>query len=243
MHKTARFDWSTLDRQSLYDMLWETRKEIINKKLSPTKIRNLLNKQIKKSIPVRVYKKADVSVESGWIYVGGTYYSEYDKSKKICIDVNFAYSPFDEHIILTRNKFSRICKSFADVILHEIIHMRQYRRRKFKIIPDYESNAEMDELRREQRYLGCDDEIDAYAFNIACELLDKCNNNKKQMLKYINYQHKNSRIKSTSLKSYLKAFEYDHNHPVIKKLKKKVIRYIPNAELGKPYKNKDWISH
>jgi hypothetical protein len=38
----------------------------------------------------------------------------------------------------------------ADTILHEIMHMRQYRRRKFKILPDYASTAEKTEQRAEQ---------------------------------------------------------------------------------------------
>jgi hypothetical protein len=40
---------------------------------------------------------------------------------------------------------------------------------------------------------------------------------------------------------YLKAFNHDHNHVIIKRVKKKVIRYIPYAKLGKPYRKKDWI--
>jgi len=42
---------------------------------------------------------------------------------------------------------------------------------------------------------------------------------------------------------YLKAFDHDHNHPIIKKVKKKVLQYLPNAEIGKPYRNKDWICY
>jgi hypothetical protein len=45
--------------------------------------------------------------------------------------------------------------------------MRQFRRRNFKQLPDYASNAEKSEIREEQEYLGCKDEIDAYSFNIA----------------------------------------------------------------------------
>jgi hypothetical protein len=41
---------------------------------------------------------------------------------------------------------------------------------------------------------------------------------------------------------YLDTFDHDHDHKVIRKLKKKVVNYIPNAiELGKPYKTSDWL--
>jgi hypothetical protein len=41
---------------------------------------------------------------------------------------------------------------------------------------------------------------------------------------------------------YLEAFDQNHQHPIIRRLKQKVIRYFPNAIDGKPYRNKDWIN-
>jgi hypothetical protein len=41
---------------------------------------------------------------------------------------------------------------------------------------------------------------------------------------------------------YLKAFQHDHDHPIIHRLKKKIVRYLPQAQVGKPYRNKDWIA-
>ena len=41
---------------------------------------------------------------------------------------------------------------------------------------------------------------------------------------------------------YLDAFDHNHSHRVIRKLKKKVMNYIPNAEeIAKPYKTSDWL--
>jgi hypothetical protein len=120
--------------------------------------------------------------------------------------------------------------------------MRQYRRREFKILPDYDSNAEMSEQRQEQSYLGCTDEIDAYSFNIACELMDSFKNDYDSVIEYVSKKHRKGRLKSHSLRTYLKAFEYNHNHPIIKRLKTRIIRYLPNAEFGKPYRTTDWIN-
>lgn len=240
--RKARFDWSMLDRKGLISMLWQLYPEIANRPIGVLEIHQALNKHIKRFLPVRVSKKFDASVDLGWIYIGGCYYSELDKNRKKCIEIIFVYNPLDEYIILDKSKFNRMCHTFADVVLHEIIHMRQYRRRKFKIIPDYESNAEMDELRQEQSYYGCSDEIDAYSFNIACELLDKFKGDTKLAIEYIGKKHNRGRLKSSNLRSYLKAFEYNNNHPIIKRLKKRAIRYMPHAEVGKPYRNKDWIN-
>jgi hypothetical protein len=100
----------------------------------------------------------------------------------------------------------------------------------------------MDELRQEQSYYGCTDEIDAYSFNIACELLDKFKGNSDLATAYIGKTHRRGHLKSNSLRSYLKVFEYNHNHLIIKRLKKRVIRYMLHAAQGKPYRNKEWIN-
>ncbi len=121
--------------------------------------------------------------------------------------------------------------------------MRQYRRREFKQLPDYASNASRDSQREAQGYLGCSDEIDAYGFNIACELLDKNNNDPGAVIKHLGIDQKGVRKKYDSWRMYLKAFNHDHNHVIIKRLKKKIIRYLPAAAVGKPYRNKDWICY
>lgn len=240
--KRAKFDWSLLDRQGLISLLWQIYPEVVDRQHTPEQIQRILSRQIKKCLPVRVVKKMDESVELGIVYIGGCYYSDWDQEKKTCIEVSFVYNPIDEYLSFDKKRFKRICVTFADVILHEIIHMRQYRRRKFKIIPDYDSNADMDELRQEQSYYGCTDEIDAYSFNIACELLDKFKGDIERASEYVTKKHRRGQIKSNNLRGYLKAFEYNHNHPIIKRLKKRVIRYMPHALSGKPYRNKDWIN-
>jgi hypothetical protein len=135
-----------------------------------------------------------------------------------------------------------MCQWFSDIVLHEIIHMRQYRRRNWKELPSYESTAEKSKKRREQEYLGSIDELDAYSFNIACELTDKFKTS-KDIANYVAKKHRKGQLKSISLRMYLKAFDYNTSHPIIRKLKKRIISYIPNAELGKPYRNRDWICH
>ena len=237
------FDWSILDRKGLARMLWAIYPEVVNISLTQSEFHAILAKHIKKYLPVRIAKKLDPTVEFGWVYIGGTYYSDWDADDRKCIEVVFVYNPFESHVNIDQKKFKRMCNTFSDVVLHELIHMRQYRRRDFKVLPDYESNAEMSELRQEQSYLGCTDEIDAYSFNIACELLDKLGNDRNAVIAYLGKTHRKGKLRSHSLRFYLKAFEYNHSHPIIKRLIKRIIRYLPNAELGKPFRTADWINH
>ena len=240
--RRSKFNWSILDREGLVEYFFSLYPELENTKFTITQFHNKLARHVKKQLPIRIAKHRDIKVDSGWVWVGGVYYSDWDKSKRQCIELNFSYNLFDEDIVMTRRRFYRMCYTMADTLLHEIMHMRQYRRRKFKDLPDYASTAAREEKRREQEYLGNSDEIDSYSFNIACEILDKFKNNTKRAVNYLNQNQKGCRRRHSCWIMYLKAFDYDHNHPIIQRVKSKVIRYIPHALNGRPYRNGDWIN-
>jgi hypothetical protein len=216
--------------------------EIVRQPLTIEQFHKKVTRLLKKYTPVRVRKSFSTKVDQGHVFVGGCYYSGYDEDYEKCIEVLFQYRTDEKIINLTAKRFASMCTTIADTLLHEIIHMRQFRRRNFKYLPDYASNAEKNEIREEQEYLGCSDEIDAYGFNIACELMDKFGKNRKQVINYLNENQKGKKRRHNSWRMYLKAFEHDHNHPILQRVKKKVVRYLPAAEAGKPYRNKDWIN-
>jgi hypothetical protein len=237
-----KFNWSILDREGLVEYFFSLYSEIEGVTYSVNQFHTKLSRHIKKLVPVRIAKLRSNKVDPGWVWVGGVYYSDRDQVKHQCIELNFSYNLFDEEILMPRRRFYRMCITMADTLLHEIMHMRQYRRRKFKDLPDYASTAAREEKRREQEYLGNSDEIDAYSFNIACELIDKFGNKSKNIVNYLNENQKGHRRRHSCWIMYLKAFDYDHNHPIVRRVKSKVIRYIPHALQGKPYRNSDWIN-
>lgn len=239
--KKPAFDWSILDREGIASCLWLIADQVVNKKLLASKFHSILKKHIKTFLPIRISKKTDQTINSKYVYIGGTYYGEFDRLHKKCIEILFVYNSLTKSITMTEKRYKNLCFFFADTLLHEIIHMRQFRRRKFKVLPDYASNAEKTEKRKEQSYLGCSDEIDAYGFNIACDLMSRFKDKEKDVIKFLNVNLKSSKYRIDSWKMYLKAFDHQHNHPIIKRLKKKVVRYLPAAQKGKPYRNKDWI--
>lgn len=241
--RKPKFDWSLLDRYALYDYFQQIKDQIVGQVLAPDEFHKIVSRHIKRQLPVRVAKKYDLAVQDNWVWVGGTYFSDYDERKQKCIQVDIVYNMLDEHINYNRARFNRFCITLSDVILHEIIHMRQYRRRGWKMLPDYASTAEKTEQRNQQSYYGCTDEIDAYAFNIACELLRRFKNDQTAVEHYLSITPNRRSIASHSLKNYLKAFNWDYDHPIIKRLKSRTIRYLPNAIIGKPYRNRDWINH
>jgi hypothetical protein len=71
--------------------------------------------------------------------------------------------------------------------------------------------------------------------------MGKFHNDRQQVVNYLNEDQRGLRRRHNSWRMYLKAFDFDHKHRIIKRVKKKVVRYLPNAELGKPYRNKEWF--
>ena len=235
------FDWSELDRPTLYSILNGARKYIVGKKLYIEEIHKILSKQAKEHLPIRIKMSRSAEQEHGIIYIGGCYYADDDENDKDrCIEILFSYFIWDQYLTISEWRWKRMCEVFADTMLHEIIHMRQYRTRDFKVLPGYESTAYSAKLRKNQNYYGHPDEIGAYAFNIACEMYDQFGTNKKLIEKYMNSNQANRRRRSSYLR-YLRTF--GHSHPVMKRLKRKVMFYLPYAEIGKPFKTSDYLTY
>jgi hypothetical protein len=237
------FDWSNLERSAMLERLNELAPKLVNQLLSVDEFHSIVSKYLKRHLPVKISKNWDSKVKSHITFIGGCYYSDKDEDDEKCIEISFYYNPAVSDFKMSMNRFRMMCRTIADTLLHEIIHMRQFRRRKFKALPNYPSTASSTKLRDEQSYLGSTDEIDAYGFNIACELVEKYRGNQRAIVKHLNKDFKHGRENGGCWKMYLKAFEHDHKHEIIKRLKKKVIRYLPRAIEGRPFKSCDWICY
>ena len=237
----SRYDWSLWDRESIASMVRLSRDNIVGQTLTIDRFHNILTKHIKNWMPIRSRKSREPQVTSSFVFVGGVYHTEHDMNRQKSIEVCFAYNLSDKTLCFTARRFNRLCERIADVILHEVIHMRQARKRRFKALPGYSSTAESTKKRVEQEYLGDPDEIDAYAFNMACELKDKFGGNMTRIVNYLNEEQRGRRRTYDTWRTYLKAFDYDHNHRVVKKIKKRSIYYLSRAQVSRPFQPKDWI--
>lgn len=237
------FDWSKLSRQDISLEIQSLAPKLVGASISQPEFHSVLSKFLKRKFHVKVTEGWDLKVKRHVGFTGGAYYSELDADDQKCIELNFFYNPELLEFKVTERRFKNMCNLIADTLLHEIIHMRQYRRRSFKSLPNYNSTALKRKVREEQEYLGHSDEVDAYGFNIACELLIKYKGDRTKVAHHLDLDLSRCRKSGGCWKMYLKAFGHDHNHEVIKKLKKKVIRYLPRAEEGRPFKNSDWICY
>lgn len=228
------FNWSELDRDKIISIVYGCKNSLVNKSLTINKIHTILSSHIKEYLPIRIGKQYRKTIERDIIYIGGWYDSIKDQANSKPIQLVFQYHPADKKLCLSAFKLKRLAICVADIILHEVIHMKQFRTRGFKDLPTYPITAESKTQQREQQYLGNNDEIDAYSFNIACELNSMFNGSDKKIIKYLNSSINS--IGDDNWSVYLKAFDSDHNHPVIKRVKKRVVYYLPYAKIGKPFK-------
>ena len=237
------FNWSALDRSVLYSMLYKLKPEIVDRRLTVDKINKLLSQHIKQHLPINVVRSRIPLVNKNEIWIGGAYYSDLDKLKrKRFIEIEFAYSSKISTVQISNYRWVRMCKLFADTVLHEVIHTRQYRARKFKAIPGYESTAYYARTRKEQEYYGHRDEMGAHSFNLAQDMIDKFGWDLKAIKIYLDSKvPKRARLNGWG--NFMKAFEYDHDHPKVCQMKRKILSQLEYAYNGKPFKTQDHLTH
>jgi len=126
------FNWSELDRTMLYSMLYELKPKIVDKRLPIAEITSIISKHIKALLPIKVTSNRYKPVKPGEVWIGGAYHSYLDNlGNKRFIEVELSFPTTADSMKTSLYRWERMCRLFADTVLHEIIHMRQFRRRNF----------------------------------------------------------------------------------------------------------------
>lgn len=235
------FDWSIITRRAVYYKLFDALSSLGTKQVPVRLIQSTIRKTLKTQMPISVTSCRIITVQTNEIYVGGFYHLDRDQDGLFPIEINVAYCPKQTHIDLIDGQLCRICTLVSDIVLHEIIHLKQARHRDFSEINSYNSKAEDPEQRTQQEYLGDRDEVEAYAFNIACELWDRFGNNVSKSNRWLD-SDKWLTSPMSQMYQYMMAFDGDHTHPVIQKLKKHTRRYLTNYHIDKPFRNSKYLT-
>jgi len=237
------FNWSALDRDMLYSMLYQLKPEIVDKRLSIAEITSILSKHIKRHLPLKVTSNRYKPVKPGEVWIGGAYHSYLDNAgNKRFIEVELAFPTTANTMKTSLYRWDRMCRLFADTVLHEIIHTRQYRARNFKDIPGFESTAYYAKDRREQEYYGHRDEMGAHSFNLAQDMIDKFGFDTKAIKEYLDSAVP-KRVRPNGWGRFMKAFEYNHTHPKVIQMKRKIMTQLENAHCGKPFKTTNHLTY
>ena len=243
MGRRTPFNWSLLDRDTLYSMLYELKPEIVDRRLPIGEITKLLSKHIKTHLPVKVTSNRHKPVKKGELWIGGAYHSYFDKAgNKRFIEIELAFPTTADTMKTSLYRWERICRLFADTVLHEVIHTRQYRARNFKDIPGYESTAYYAKDRAWQEYYGHRDEMGAHSFNLAQDMIDKFGFEPKIIKEYLDSAIP-KRVRPNGWGRFMKSFDYNHYHPKVIQMKHKIMTQLENAYLGKPFKTPNHLTY
>ena len=237
------FNWSLLNRDNLYSMLYNLKPEIVDKRLPIAEITSIISKHIKAQLPLKVTSNRFKPVKPGEVWIGGAYHSYLDKAgNKRFIEVELAFPTTANTMKTSLYRWERMCQLFADTVLHEIIHTRQYRARNFKDIPGFESTAYYAKDRREQEYYGHRDEMGAHSFNLAQDMIDKFGLDTKAIKEYLDSPVP-KRVRPNGWGRFMKAFEYNHAHPKVCQMKRKILSQLEYAYQGKPFKTTNHLTY
>lgn len=196
------------------------RDRIVGYPLSKGEISSVLGQLISENFRADVIQAEAPQVDPGDINVSACYDPELDSMDRPCIEIVLVYNPYDSILIIDNEVFDSTVKRLCDSIAHEQIHQQQHRSR-------FWEDTWFDDPDDAEAYLSHKDEIDAYSYNIANELLDYADI--KQVLTILNNPSTIKIEHSVNLFVYMQTFEYNSNHPVIKRLLKKITKLLPQV--------------
>lgn len=206
-------------REIVKDIFEECSDKYVDQIYSKAELIKVLAETIADRFRVNVLHTEAVEVDVNDVGLNGYYDADDDERCKIAIEIVLVTNPNSKFILFDQETYDRFAINLADVLAHELLHMRQYRARDF-IPMDHCPNKYVD-LEEELLYLSNPDEIDAYAYNIADELRVHPNPlTKLRNLKDITLQD------SINLWAYLNAFSHDYASPSLKRLLKKIYKYL-----------------
>jgi hypothetical protein len=174
---------------------------------------------------VRVIRVPELA--EGELTLGAHYDPEKDEDGETAVFIRIVFSTEGpESFTWSKNTKKYFLNRLKDTLRHELLHMKQHRDR------DYHSGTDgYDDSTTEKEYMSRPDEIEAYAMNIGDEFIRKVGKDGavdllRMAKKTAQFKNKVGHFLSPDLLAYFALFNWDTNHPVIKRLIKKIYQHI-----------------
>ena len=181
------------------------------KKYTPEGLTHLIRMQFRDpQLQFRTQRNSRVAPGNFWI--GGEYRCTDDEQDEPCITITLTFPTKEKSSTINSRDWNHLAFHIADVVTHEYLHQWYSRRRGYKNGPGYRERTNLYYGESMQDYLGCEDEIQAHAFNVCSEM--------------IVYNRGMERTKTYRL--YQRHFRDDPK--VVLKLKKQAVKYIKRWE-------------
>ena len=190
---------------------------------TPNEITDNLSDNIGDITQVRM-KKLD-KIPKGDMNGSAFYNQDADELGDIPFEIELYFSKEDDQPMTITNPDPLVNK-IIEMLKHEFLHQKQARARNFEEPTPGKDNRDMN-----YEYMSRPDEIEAYAMNIADELVKKADKDGAlQLLRMANktaqFKDKMGNLLSPELFAYMAMWDFNSKHPVIKRLLKKIYQYI-----------------
>ena len=169
-------------------------------------------------------KKLD-KIPKGDMNGSAFYNQDADELGDIPFEIELYFSKEDDQPMTITNPDPLVNK-IIEMLKHEFLHQKQARARNFEDPTPGKDNRDMN-----YEYMSRPDEIEAYAMNIADELVKKADKDGAlELLRMANktaqFKDKMGNLLSPELFAYMAMWDFNSKHPVIKRLLKKIYQYI-----------------
>jgi hypothetical protein len=114
-------------------------------------------------------RNSDLSKKNFWI--AGEYRPLDDEHNEACIYITLTFHPRCSRVGVNNYNWEDMSFHLADVITHEYLHQYYCRRRGYRHGRGYRDRLNSTYNDSMKDYLGCEDEIQAHAFNVASEMV------------------------------------------------------------------------
>ena len=172
----------------------------------------------------RVEMELSPHVDKGDMNASAAYEQDDDEDGEIPFEITLVFSDKEDRMAV--NDPNPLINRILDMMKHEMIHQKQARARDFEDHTQGKDNRNMN-----YEYMSRPDEIEAYAMNIADELVRQVG--KEDAIALLRMANKTAQFKdemgnflSPDLFAYMGMWNFDSKHPVIKRLLKKIYQYI-----------------
>ena len=172
----------------------------------------------------RVEMELSPNVDKGDMNASAAYEQDDDEDGEIPFEITLVFSNKEDR--MTVQDPNPLINRILDMMKHEMIHQKQARARDFE-----QYTQGKDSRNQNYEYMSRPDEIEAYAMNIADELVRKTD--KASAIALLRMANKTAQFKdemgnflSPDLFAYMGMWNFDSKHPVIKRLLKKIYQYI-----------------
>ena len=173
----------------------------------------------------RVSMKQVEGIPKGDMNASAFYEQDLDENGEIPFEIELYFSKEDDQPMTITNPDPLVNK-VIEMLKHEFLHQKQARARGFE-----EPTPGTDDRDTSYEYMSRPDEIEAYAMNIADELVKKADKDGALALlrmanKTAQFKDKMGNLLSPDLFAYMGMWNFNSKHPVIKRLLKKIYQYI-----------------